>query len=695
MKVGFSIRSKFLLVMSLLLAACVCIYLLIAVKVFKSDKQELVYDLNRSQVSNLASDLGTQFEGYSDKFKLFAILSSGSQARWLSELFSQDSNVVFVSLYKKNGTEILKKFESNSYLETYGLTSDYFETKISQSRPVPFESILKNGEAIWNATASEGPPLIGYGRSVVVEDSQGVAIDQMAVVGYIKVDSILKSLSLVKLSEITIANRDGEVLVHPNPQVLKEKSLLVRSPLFQAALDSKARTSVINFEDRGEKILGAYSKTHAGKLVILAQASEAAAFGVVSDLVERSLIFSLIVITAAFLAAVLLSRSLTNPLAQLVDRMDLVSQGDLTSQIQIQTRDETAVLASSFNKMIFDLKQSRDQLEEINRDLDAKVKERTLQLEEQTHKIKETQEALIRTTRLASAGEIAGRAAHEVLNPLTSLLTRVGIMDRKIKSEMTPQVQMLKEISGAWSKDFTEGGFEKLVENWKQPSSIHPDTSLWQEDLDNVHGVQHSLESHFLNLRQDTQFLIQEGARINRIINGMRKLSNTRSDKRNVSGHDLLKDCCQIMTDLFQQRGYKIVQEFQAERDLVCVDRDELVQAITNMMRNSLQAMHEAEIRSGQKGTLRLVTALIQDQLQIYIEDSGVGISPENQTRLFDSQFTTKSPEEGTGLGLGISRRFVRGYGGDIEFLSSEPLRKTVFRILLPVVSENKSGAAA
>jgi two-component system NtrC family sensor kinase len=213
--------------------------------------------------------------------------------------------------------------------------------------------------------------------------------------------------------------------------------------------------------------------------------------------------------------------------------------------------------------------------------------------------------------------------------------------------------------------------------------------------LENIQGIRQGLGTHFDGLRTDTQFLINEGNRINKIINGMRKLSNIRSDKRNLSAHEILKDCCHIMADLFEQRNYKIIQEFQAETDLVTVDRDELVQAVTNMMRNSLQAMQEAESMQGRKGTLRLVTASIKDQIQIYIEDSGVGIPPENQSRLFESQFTTKSPEEGTGLGLGISRRFVRGYGGEIEFISSVPHEKTVFRISIPLTQKSQTGAAA
>jgi hypothetical protein len=205
MKVGFfSIRFKFLMVMSLLLAACVCVYLLIAVRVFKSDKTELVFDLNRSQVSNMASELDTQFEGISDKFKLYAMLSSSGGNRYVGDLFTKDSDVVFVGMYRdsQNGKvgDAMKKFENKTYRETYGLAESYFEKEVPGQREIPFPRIFKNGEAIWNATLKEGPALMGFGRRVVVEDSRGAAVDQMAVVGYVRLDRILKSVSLIKLS---------------------------------------------------------------------------------------------------------------------------------------------------------------------------------------------------------------------------------------------------------------------------------------------------------------------------------------------------------------------------------------------------------------------------------------------------------------------------------------------------------------
>src|SRR6185312_3302359 len=181
------------------------------------------------------------------------------------------------------------------------------------------------------------------------------------------------------------------------------------------------------------------------------------------------------------------------------------------------------------------------QLQEINKDLDLKVKDRTRQLEEQHHVVKEAQEALLRTTRLASAGEIAGKAAHEVLNPLTSLLTRVGIMERKIKNEMVPQLSVLKEIKQAWDKDYQAGGFEKMLQVWQGASTVNAGQTLWQEDLSNIEGVAGTLKEQLLTLSGDSEFLAREGPRINKIINGMRKLSVVHSDKKKHSAHELLK----------------------------------------------------------------------------------------------------------------------------------------------------------
>ena len=581
-------------------------------------------------------------------------------------------------------------------METYGLESVFFAETLIAVRPIPFEKILKNGEYFWNASIEGGVPLVGYGRNVTIEDSTGKPTEHLAVISYIKPDKILKVLSLVKLSEVTVVDSEGTVLIGSDFEKVKNKESFKDNPLYMTAAASKVNVSVASLKDTAGEFLGAYAKSYQGQLYILARASKDLAFSAVYELVSRSIIFALIVITLSLFFAFLLSRSLTRPISILVEGMEKVSAGDLSTRILVKSKDETQILASSFNQMIQDLKNSRDELYEINRELDKKVKERTLQLEIQNQAVKEAQEALLKTTRLASAGEIAGRAAHEVLNPLTGILSRLSAIDKKIVSYFTPQVNLLTDIFQSWKNDFETGGINSLVSAWQQPSQINTQWTLWNEDMHNLGYVQKGMEDYIKTMHEDTQFLLQESRRISKIIGGMRTLSRLNSDIKPYSVKKLLIDCRNIMADLFIDQDIQLNENYQDEDDTVDIDRDEFIQAITNLMRNSLQAMPLDS--PNKKYYINLSTLVENSLINIYISDNGSGVATSHHKLLFEKQFTTKSADEGTGLGLGISRRFIRAHGGDIVFINSIPFTETTFKVVLPLkaipITYPKEGAA-
>lgn len=692
----WSIRGKFLVVMCGLLGLGLGVYLFMAVTVFKSDKTQLVFDLNRSQVSNLTSELETQFNGVSEKLKVFALLPVGLQNKVAGDLLSEGSSVVGIAIYRtvREDAKPDRLYTQERFVETYGLESATFKETL-QSMPIPLAEIMKNGEDLWNASLEKGPPLIGYGRLVVLQDQNGVPVEQWVVVGYVKLDRFLKSVSIVRLSEVVVANRRGEVLVHPDAKQVLLRSRIKDDPLFREALTSKSKVSVVHREGDGGGVLAAVAKGFNEQIIVLARASENQVFRVVRELSVRTMLFGSLVLTLVILASFFISRSLTENISLLTERMESVAKGDLSTRIKLHGRDETVLLANTFNQMIHDLKESRDALETMNRELDQKVKERTEQLEEQHRKVKEIQEALVQTTRLASVGELAGRTAHEVLNPLTILLTRVGLMQKRVQPVLggpTSPLSLLEEIRSAWNKDYAAGGFERLLGSWKTPSSVMQGKTLFEEDLENLTRCSAEILEHEKNIAKDIQFVKEEGERIGKIINNMRRLGHSKSDFQKYSVHALLNDCCAIMSDLFEQKGFKIEQHFEAADYHCMVDRDEMVQSITNLMRNSLQAL---EVAHGENPRIVLRTTTVEGYICIDIEDNGAGVLAEHQSKLFDSTFTTKSHDEGTGLGLGIARRFIRGHGGEIEFVSSAARERTVFRVRLPLAEEARTGAVA
>lgn len=691
MKPTFSIRYKFLSVITLLLCLCVTAYLALAITVFKRDKTELVFDFNKSGVVTVASDVQSKIKGISDKMEVFAVQSI--EQKKLTEtteaLLKRDSEIVHMSARIANNKVTIASYVDDAFIETYALEKNYFENQLPSAVPVPFEKINTLGEFVWNASLENGPPLVGIGKSVIKEPDTYITV-----VSYFRPDSIMQGLSTSELTEAFILNNSGELLVHPNTELNSKRPDLKDDPIFKMAQKSSVKTQVVEYTDHGDQILGAFNKIQSLDIIVASRVKGSKAFLAVNQFVTRSLVFGLIIVTLSFIVAVLFSATLTRPIDTLMNRMDGVAKGDLLTPLEIKTKDEIYHLAQSFNSMITDLRNSRELLEETNRDLEKKVIDRTKKLEEQNRAVKSAQEALLKTTRLASVGEIAGKTAHEVLNPLTSIIARIQKIENQQLSNLAADQKLFEDIKGSWFKDYIAGGFETLISSWKKPSAINKSQNLWEEDQENLEAVAKNWSLEVASLRDDLGFLLRESERISRIVNRMRSLSHVNSEKRPLSIHNLLQESVNIMADLFSRNAIEISLYLEANGDISMVDKDEFIQTMTNLMRNSIQAITSSKVAPEVKPLVKIKTFTRDGVLNIDIEDNGPGIQPENQTRLFETQFSTKSNEEGTGLGLGICRRFIRSFDGDVRFVHSKPQESTLFNITLPLANEQKGSAA-
>jgi PAS domain S-box-containing protein len=117
----------------------------------------------------------------------------------------------------------------------------------------------------------------------------------------------------------------------------------------------------------------------------------------------------------------------------------------------------------------------------------------------------------------------------------------------------------------------------------------------------------------------------------------------------------------------------------------VYVDSRQMIQVLGNLTVNACQAMLTAGAKDG--GQLTLSTRAQDDMMMITVQDTGVGISPENMKKLFEPLFTTKT--KGIGLGLAVSRKLVEANGGRIE-VESEAGKGSSFHVYLPIFKESK-----
>jgi two-component system sensor histidine kinase HydH len=152
--------------------------------------------------------------------------------------------------------------------------------------------------------------------------------------------------------------------------------------------------------------------------------------------------------------------------------------------------------------------------------------------------------------------------------------------------------------------------------------------------------------------------------------------------------HEILDHSLRLVEPLMEAKPVSVTRSLVAVEDVVDGDEHELQQAFVNLLLNAVEAV-------GPNGKITVTTNLARaavevpthssGQLQVTIHDTGIGIAPENMTRLFEPFFTTKPT--GTGLGLAITRRILQQHRGEIS-AKSPPGEGTTFTILLPAIAE-------
>ena len=177
-----------------------------------------------------------------------------------------------------------------------------------------------------------------------------------------------------------------------------------------------------------------------------------------------------------------------------------------------------------------------------------------------------------------------------------------------------------------------------------------------------------------------TEVVGRELERINAIVTQMlRFAAPNRAAFTTVRIHDVLDHSLRLMQHQISGKLISLQRHYKADPDTVRGDDAQLQQALMNLLLNALEAM-------GTNGVLTVNTETVKGerserQLRINIQDTGVGIAPENLERLFEPFFTTKT--NGTGLGLAISQRIALEHHGSIR-VQSEPGKGSRFSLSLP-----------
>jgi signal transduction histidine kinase len=195
----------------------------------------------------------------------------------------------------------------------------------------------------------------------------------------------------------------------------------------------------------------------------------------------------------------------------------------------------------------------------------------------------------------------------------------------------------------------------------------------------------YTLEKHLQGVpaaRKDTDIISAEISRLERIVQDVLSFARPSDPKlETIAANTLLAEVQGLMSPSLESREVQLVVESSPEL-LIRADSGHLKQVLINLVRNAAEAIDGA-------GTVRLRTRAARaplggretDAVILEVADSGKGIPPEVEKRLFDPFFSTK--ESGTGLGLPIAARIVERHGGLLQY-QTQPGRGTTFGVVLP-----------
>ncbi|MGQ9632422.1 MAG: sensor histidine kinase [bacterium] len=237
---------------------------------------------------------------------------------------------------------------------------------------------------------------------------------------------------------------------------------------------------------------------------------------------------------------------------------------------------------------------------------------------------KQLEEANIRlfqAEKLASIGELASGVAHEINNPLASILMNTQMVYRKVSRGM--------------------------------------DDSDRERCLRQLERIEESSE------------------RCRRIVaNLLDYARQTEPETKPIDINGAIESILPLIEYQFSIQGTEIIREYDSSLPPVMGDVSQLKQVFMNIITNANQAMPDG-------GHLWIRTRTENNQVMIEFEDTGCGIPEENLTKIFDPFFTTKGVGKGTGLGLSVSYGIIQRHHGRIE-VESEVGKGSKFTVVLP-----------
>jgi len=305
------------------------------------------------------------------------------------------------------------------------------------------------------------------------------------------------------------------------------------------------------------------------------------------------------------------------------------------------------------------VKEQNVRLEEEVSNRTQELQNTNLQLSEALDNLKDTQTQLVEAEKMASLGQLTAGIAHEINNPINFVKSNINPLRLDVKD--------LMEILNAYDELHTI-----------------QDLNAYKQKLGAIEELKTGMDVTYLQKEIDSLILgIEEGAeRTAEIVRGLRTFSRIdEAALKTVNIHDGILSTLVLLKNNFPYY-INLVKEFNANGNIECFP-GKLNQVFMNVITNAIQAIKAKPVKEDEETIVIKTRDIENDQIEISIKDSGVGMTDEIKHHIFEPFFTTKEIGEGTGLGMAIVFKIIQKHSGKISIISS-PNEGAEFIITLP-----------
>ena len=386
-------------------------------------------------------------------------------------------------------------------------------------------------------------------------------------------------------------------------------------------------------------------------------------------------VIALCVIGISFVLAYLLSRifqrSISMPILALAETAKAVSdRQDYSVRAVEQGSDEIGLLTNTFNQMLMRIQGQNQALKGFNKDLEEKVRARTQELETAIQEQREAEKEVYEKNKELSS------ALEELQSTEEQLL--------ELNNELEARVERRTKALSASEEELKEKNQELERTNVDLDNFIYTASHDLKSPIVNLEGLinlirvklEDNEQSNHLQLIEmmDTSVL-----KLKKTISDLAEITkvqkNLGDEPEEVTFQEIIQDVKEDIEPAIKEAGAQLTEEFEVPS--VLYPRKNLRSILYNLLSNAIKYRSPERVAE-----IKVRTFHEDGTVVLAVEDNGLGISEEQQPKLFSMFKRFHAHVEGTGIGLYIIKRAVENRGGRIEYIEKDG-QGSIFKVYM------------